>query len=85
MKAQSGVRILQYTIGCYGKESYVFTVPLRASEKWLKKVLRRSALINGKLLTRKQLNVLKRRVAKRTEIGWDANLEYVLEAWAEID
>ena len=73
------MKILQYRIGCYGKESYVFGVPIRASERWLKSVLRRKDLIDATPLTAAQFDTLKRRVSNGSEIGWDGTLEYFLE------
>jgi len=70
---------MKYCISCYGSDSYVFSVPVRASEGWLKKVLRRKTLISGGRLSRKQFKAIWLRVPKGIEIGWDTNLKYFLE------
>jgi hypothetical protein len=70
-----------YCLSCYAPGAYVFSVPLRASTAWLKKVLRRRDLINATPLRRSQFEILSRRVAQPTEVGWYSELDYFLEAF----
>src|SRR6266576_766197 len=70
-----------YCLSCYAAGAYVFSVPLRASADWLKKVLRRKEVINAVPLRRPQIEALSRRVTQPVEVGWCSRLEYFLEGF----
>jgi hypothetical protein len=71
----------RYCLSCYAPDAYVFSVALRASTAWLKKVLRRKDLIDGTPLRRAQVDVLRSRVTQPVEVGWYSELEYFLEGF----
>ena len=68
-----------FCLSCYGPNAYIFSVPLRASEAWLKRVLKRRDLIDGTPLRKSQFEILRRRVTGHVEVGWSDSLEYLLE------
>ncbi len=70
-----------YCLSCYAPGAYVFTVPLRASTIWLKKVLGHKYLVNATPLRKAQVDMLRRRVIQPAEVGWYAELEYFLESY----
>src|SRR5262245_14013749 len=70
-----------FCLSCYAPNAYVFSVPLRASAAWLKRVLRRKHLINAVPLRKTQFDQLKRRVQAPAEVGWHSPLEYFLEGY----
>jgi hypothetical protein len=75
----------QYCLSCYGPNSYIFSVPIRASEAWLKKTLKRQNLIDGTPLRKGEFEVLRRRVTGSVEVGWTGTLEYFLESFKSIE
>jgi hypothetical protein len=72
---------LRYCVSCYGRDTYVFSIPLRASSAWLKKKLRRNDLINAVPLGESQVKALRKKLPKNTEIGWHSKLEFYLEGY----
>ena len=76
------MKVITYTIGCYGDTSdgYFWSVPIRASEAWLRKVLRKRRGIIGTQLTRTQFEALRRRAPRYVELVWHPNLDYFLQA-----
>ena len=73
-----------FCLSCYGPNAYIFSVPLRASEAWLKRVLKRRDLIDGTPLRKSQFEILRRRVTGYAEVGWSDSLEYFLEGMTVI-
>jgi len=69
-----------FCLSCYGPNANIFVVPLRASEVWLKRVLKRRDLVDGTPLRKSQFEILRRRVTGDVEVGWSDSLEYVLES-----
>jgi len=68
-----------YSLGCYGTDAYVFSIPLEASTNWLKKTLRRNDLINGVPLRESQVKALRQKLPNDIEVGWHRELRYFLE------
>ena len=69
-----------YVLSAYAPEAYGFSIPLRASEAWLKKVLRRKDIINAEPLKRPQFDAVKKRVDSMIELCWYDQLSYFVEA-----
>jgi hypothetical protein len=70
---------IRYCLSCYGTDAYVFSIPVRASEAWLKKFLGRKHLINAIPLRRRQVEALRARLPRDIEVGWHKGLEFFLE------
>ncbi len=69
----------QYRLGCYGPDAYVFSIPLHTTAAWLQRNLGRTFVINGEPLTFEQVQILRPKFPRGTEIGWFARLEYFVE------
>ena len=70
-----------YCLSCYAPGGYLFSVPLRASTAWLKKVLCHQDLIDATPLRRAQFEVLSRRVPQPIEVGWHGDFTYYIEGY----
>jgi len=70
----------QYIIGCYTKDRFLYSLPIRASNEWLRKTLRRKCVINAQPLTKSQFVALQKRLHWTIEIAWYADFEYFVEA-----
>jgi len=75
----------QYVVGCYAPDAPLFSVPIRASTSWLKRVLGRDAVINGEPLDQTQFTVLKDRLDWRIEITWYPSFQYYVESISKTD
>lgn len=76
------MRVITYTIGCYGNgvDRYYWSVPIRASRAWLREVLGKSGDIIGTKLSQKQFDSLRHRVPPHVDIVWHREFGYFLEA-----
>ena len=69
-----------YTLSCYGQNSHIYSTPITAARDEVRAVLKgRRFLINGDPLTEDEFRALAQFASKDIELGWDPNLEYLLE------
>jgi len=73
------MNIATYTISAYEGDYYIFSIPLRTTEKWLKETLKRRDVINGAELTENQFQKLKPKIIPGIECCWYPKINYYIE------
>jgi len=69
-----------FVLSCYGKDAYIFGVPIKSSKRRIEKVLGRGSYpINGVPLTQAEFDELRRDALAGVEVGWYPGFEYMLE------